>query len=454
MRPQNLLDQLPKFGELIEHPQVRQAVDRLNRSVAVARVRTAIDDLAAEVGRRAEQWQGASASEMVDRLVRQIGQPRPSPRQAVINATGELWQGRAGGPPLASAAIDAASEHVGEYRRGESDAVLTRLTGAEAVWIAASHSGAVAATLASLAAGETLIIARNEVGEVDPGERLTDLASLMGVELHEVGTAEGATVEDFSKGIEAVGSKDARPILFRRTPETHELIGGLPRVPTEALAKLAHEQGALLIEDLGGSAPCDLRYDTGTGLPSVASVLASGADGVLLRGGGLLGGPACGIVLGRKKMLETIRTGPQAALLAASSLTSSMLAATAELFDHPAQLAFTHPLYALLTTPLENLRTRVERLAPQINAAPGYSAEGVELQAGESSRPCGLVRLASWGLAIRPERGDVSSVAKRLETLETPIWGRIEGDRLLLDFRTVFPRQEAAILESFLPTTN
>ncbi len=424
MRPQDLLDQLPKFGELVEHPQVRQAVDRLNRSATVARVRTAIDDLSAEVGRRTEYWEGATTSEMVDRLVQQIGGPSTTPRHAVINATGELWGAgelggsRAGGPPLASAAVDAASGHIEEYLAdGEPEAVLARIIGAEAAWLTANHTGAVAATLSALSGGETMVVARNEVGEVDPGERLTDLAALMDVKIHEIGSVEGATIEDFAKGLDAVASDTSQPILFRKTPETHELVGGLPRVATEDLAKLAHDRGALLVEDLGGSAPCDIKVDLGTGLPSAKAVLAAGADVVLLRGEGLLGGPACGVVLGSKKSVEVIQGGPQASLLAANALTGSMLAATAELFCQPTQLAFAHPLYALLTAPLENLQTRAERLAPQIDAAPGYSAESVELLAGKSSRPRGLVCLASWAIAIQPEGGDIESLAYAADDL-------------------------------------
>jgi L-seryl-tRNA(Ser) seleniumtransferase len=44
----------------------------------------------------------------------------------------------------------------------------------------------------------------------------------------------------------------------------------------------------------------------------------------------------------------------------------------------------------------------------------------------------------------------VIALANRLRTATQPVVGRIENDRLLLDLRTVFPRQDQALVEGIL----
>jgi hypothetical protein len=97
-------------------------------------------------------------------------------------------------------------------------------------------------------------------------------------------------------------------------------------------------------------------------------------------------------------------------------------------------------------TPLENLRTRAERLAPQIAAGQGgLAAEAVPLDPAES-RPRGLVRLASWGIALTPVEGTAAKLADALAGGPTSVLAAIRGGRVILDLRTVFPRQEAALV--------
>jgi L-seryl-tRNA(Ser) seleniumtransferase len=49
----------------------------------------------------------------------------------------------------------------------------------------------------------------------------------------------------------------------------------------------------------------------------------------------------------------------------------------------------------------------------------------------------------SWAVALRGD--DPDRAAARLRHAQPPVVGRIEGDRLLLDIRTVLPEQDEAL---------
>jgi L-seryl-tRNA(Ser) seleniumtransferase len=56
----------------------------------------------------------------------------------------------------------------------------------------------------------------------------------------------------------------------------------------------------------------------------------------------------------------------------------------------------------------------------------------------------------SYGVALAAANGDIRMLDERLRSARFPIVGRIEGDRLLLDLRTVLPRQDKALVDALL----
>jgi L-seryl-tRNA(Ser) seleniumtransferase len=105
------------------------------------------------------------------------------------------------------------------------------------------------------------------------------------------------------------------------------------------------------------------------------------------------------------------------------------------------------PCAELLAAPLENLRHRAERLAMQLAACPGIgAAEPVSTQSFCDGVPAPSRTVASYGVALTPADGDASALLRQLAAAPLPVIGRIQGDRVVLDLRTVFPRHDPAIL--------
>ena len=180
---------------------------------------------------------------------------------------------------------------------------------------------------------------------------------------------------------------------------------------------------------------------------TIADRLGGGADLVVLDGSGLLGGPRCGIVVGSKRFIEQLRQSELAPALAADAMVLAALEATLKIYRTGEHGIHQIPMLQLLSTPLENLRQRCERVAPllaecaQIASAEATARESIWLDAGNSQ-----LSAASWAIVLRPEQSTVERLAERFEQIAPQVVGRIEADALWLDFRAVFPRWDQHLI--------
>jgi seryl-tRNA(Sec) selenium transferase len=56
----------------------------------------------------------------------------------------------------------------------------------------------------------------------------------------------------------------------------------------------------------------------------------------------------------------------------------------------------------------------------------------------------------SFGVALTPSDGDTTALDRKLQSARYPVRGRVEGSQLVLDLRTVLPRQDKLIVDSLL----
>jgi L-seryl-tRNA(Ser) seleniumtransferase len=128
-------------------------------------------------------------------------------------------------------------------------------------------------------------------------------------------------------------------------------------------------------------------------------------------------------------------------------LTLAALASTLRLYRDPEQAKRSIPLLHFLSTSVENLKGRAERLAPQMAACRAIArAEAVAdtTYLGGGSVP--TQKLATWCVALAPSEMSVDKLAARLRTGKPAVVGRVHEERLYLDLRTVFPRQDIELV--------
>jgi len=128
-------------------------------------------------------------------------------------------------------------------------------------------------------------------------------------------------------------------------------------------------------------------------------------------------------------------------------LREAALAATLESYETTGTAIDSSPVWHCLSVSIDNLRNRAERIAPQLGQADGIAlATAVETTSEVSALLSGGI--ASYGVALSPSDGDIAALERRLQSARFPVVGRVEGERLILDLRTVLPRQDRTLVES------
>jgi L-seryl-tRNA(Ser) seleniumtransferase len=426
---------LPLVDELLETPQLKALTKKFNRNVVVSRVRAMIGDLTAEVSDAAANRQFPDLAELADRIARRLRSDDRAAPCPVVNATGALWPADLGSPPLADDAVTsvaiAARETVElSNLREATDESLRLLAGCEASAVAASFPAAVLWTLAALSHDAELVIARGHVIETSDGQRLGETARSAGARLREIGAANRTTRDDYARALcEHTGA-----VLWvdvgRGAPSLREV------------AEVAHARGVRVVAIVEAATLGDV-ISTDLAVPSVATLLADGADVVVFPGDRFIGGPSVGFVVGRRRELDRLQSHSLRIALRADASALAGLQATLALSRDSVVAQQSIPVLRLLHTPLENLRLRAEHLVEQIRGSEQIeSVVCIERTGAVFSR----WTLPTWCVVLRPAEGDATRFASRLRDASPSLAVRVEGEQIVIDLRSVLPRQDQTIV--------
>jgi L-seryl-tRNA(Ser) seleniumtransferase len=454
----NVFRNIPSVNELLDSPPLRQLVDRANRSTVIAGVRRFLDNLRTEIQTATADIKVPTPGELAERIAHWIATEATPNLRPTINATGILLHTGLGRAPLAESAIQAIGDVARGYSSLEIDVptgersqrvrdvaeALAHLTGAEAATVVNNNAAATMLTLAALAGGREVIVSRGQLVEIGGSYRLPEVMEVSGAKLREVGTTNKTRIDDYRA---AIGPNTAA--LMRVHSSNFAIVGFTEQASLAELVALSARHQLPLIDDIGSGALEDLAAYGIVGEPLVADSIRAGADVVLFSGDKLLGGPQCGIILGRKPLVQKIMQHPLSRALRVDKLTLAALLETLRLHQDRQTAERSLPLLSLLSTSVANLQQRAQRLAPQLSACAAIkSAEPVESQAYLGGGSVPSQGIASWAIALEPDRGSVDELAASLRSGTPAVFGRISKDRLLLDLRAVFPRDDMRLVEA------
>jgi L-seryl-tRNA(Ser) seleniumtransferase len=177
--------------------------------------------------------------------------------------------------------------------------------------------------------------------------------------------------------------------------------------------------------------------------PTVQEAIQTGVDVVTFSGDKLLGGPQAGIILGKKNILDLIKTNPMTRALRIDKLTLAALESTLLLYLDEKRAMEEIPTLKMLTLDLSKLRKRGRHLLKRLS---GTVKKGIQptlkedvSQVGGGALP--LQNLPTIVLAIKPVDFSVNSLEENLRKGEPPIISRISKDELILDMRTIFDEE-------------
>lgn len=450
------LRRLPQVGALLESAQASELLQRHPRSRVAEALRTAIGDLR-EALVRGEEVPGDLGAVALQRAARSLEQAARSGLRPVINATGVIVHTNLGRSVLAEAAARAAYEVARSYNNLEADletgrrssrhahieSRLRAVLGAEAGAVFNNNAAAVMLALAALAAGREVIVSRGQLVEIGGSFRIPEVIAQSGCILREVGATNRTHLRDYERAI-----NDQTAAILHAHHSNYRIIGFVTEPDVAELAELAHSRGLPLVQDLGSGALFDLEA-WGVGQePTVGASLAAGADVITFSGDKLLGGPQCGIAVGRPEFIEAMKKHPLARAVRCGKLTIAALTATLDLLADPEQARREIPTLRAATEPLESVRARAETLAAEIRAryGPGLAMEVVvdrSARVGGGSMPEQELTTASVHLAP-PPGVSANELARRLRTGDPTVYPRVHEAALILDARTIFAEQVTA----------
>ena len=440
------LRSLPSVDQLLQTPEVIDLVAVYGRPLTITAIRHSLDEARSKFR---DSGNLPTIQELLAQSTRLLGEWIHPTIQPVINATGVILHTNLGRAPLSSAALKAAYDASQGYstlefdlkkgKRGSrlvhAEALLQKLTGAQAAIVVNNNAAAVMLVLTALARRRAVVISRSQLVEIGGGFRVPEVMKQSGARLVEIGATNQVHLSDYEIALAE------KPALFLRAHRSNFRITGFTSEPDLAeIAAVAHRAGIYIIDDLGSGSLLDTALYGLAHEPTVQDSLGAGADLVCFSGDKLLGGPQSGIIVGREDLVSKLKKHPLARALRADKLCLAALGATlVHYLKDEAESEI--PVWRMLSMPLAKVEERARRWARVLGAGEVISGEST---IGGGSLPGET--LPSCLLALRVSKPDL--LLEQLRREQPPVIARAQDGRVLLDPRTVFDEQEEELLHA------
>ncbi len=443
-----LLRKLPKVDELLMDERVAEASSGLLREQVVDVIRTVIETVRREIINSDEELDENCVSYdlVADKVIEAVRHSHVKSLRRVINGTGVVLHTNLGRAKLSKSAMDAVAEVADKYSTLEYDPVkggrgsrhvhvekiIEKITGAEAAMVVNNNAAATMICLAAMGRGKEMVISRGELVEIGGSFRIPEIMEESGAHLAEVGTTNKAKLSDYRGRInENTGA------LMKVHTSNYKIIGFTEEVPLKELVKLGREENLPVIYDMGSGLMINLR-DYGIEEPTVREAMADGADIILFSGDKLLGGPQGGVIIGKKKYIDMMKSHPLARILRVDKMTLSAMEATFKEYYDDENAKEKIPVLSMLTRSEEKLKNDAEKLLEMIKKeAPALDAkvEATEDVVGGGSAPATVLK--GYSVSVQWNEASSQEIERRLRMDALPIIVRINHDKVLFDVRTI-----------------
>ena len=448
----NNLRSIPSVEKLLQTPEAADLLLEFGRALTLDAIHHELDALRAD----ANGDQSIPTDITILERTREIMETWTAPTlEPVINATGVILHTNLGRAPLSEAALENMKKvglgyctlefDLDRGKRGSrtvhAESLLCRITGAEAALVVNNNAGAVLLALSALARRKNVIISRSQLVEIGGGFRVPDVMRQSGARLVEVGTTNRVHLKDYE---EALLAKPG--LLLCAHHSNFRIIGFTSEPELKDLAGLAQKFDTLLIDDLGSGALLDtaaygIRHE-----PTVQESLQAGADLVCFSGDKLLGGPQAGILVGKANLISKIKQHPLMRALRADKLCYAALTATL-LSYLKGEAEREIPVWQMISAAPQEIRRRAENWQRELGTGEVIAAQST---IGGGSLPEEI--LPTYVLSISGKK--ISRLLNQLRMVKPAVIARIENECLILDPRTVLPRQDAALITGLKSVLN
>ena len=369
-------------------------------------------------------------------------------QKQVVNATGTILHTNLGRAPIE---INNASRYSNiEYdlvknQRGERNPYLNvlmkLLLGAEDVAFVNNNASSLYIALRMLKQKyniENVIISRGEIIEIGGSYRLPDIILESDLQLIEVGTTNKTKAKDYETAL----LKNQNSILLKVHRSNYSISGFTEETTIEELNSLKIKHNSFLHHDLGSGLVVDDNFLNKYNLkifsnePKVQDSIKSGVDIVMFSGDKLFGSAQSGILAGKEALIKDIKSFSLFRTYRCSGSVLYELENTAVKYVSKNELGI--PFWRLISEKYEVLKNRIEKVVENSNFI-------FQILDGESVVGGGTLPNKFITSPILEIDGNPESILKELINLDVPIIPRIQNNKVILDFRSVFPDQDIHI---------
>ena len=445
----NELRLLPGVDRLLNEAKIKQLLEIFPHDMVVELIRENLECCRTLIS---QGKQTPILSEIVENIYRR-GQSLARPGlRPLINATGVVLHTNLGRAPLSEAAVAAMNTishgynnlefdlETGERgsRHTHTEALLCRLTGAEAALVVNNNASAVLLALSAFAKRKEVIVSRGQAVEIGGGFRIPEVMRQSSAKLIEVGTTNCTYIRDYEQAI-----TPQTAALLHVHSSNFRVVGFTRMVTIQEMAALAKRRNLMVFDDLGSGCLLDTAQFGLSPEPTVQESIAAGINLAFFSGDKLLGGPQAGIIVGKKVYIDKLKKHPLVRALRVDKTRIAGLAATL-LHYVKSEALIKVPVWRMISMPLTELDRRAKNWALSIDNF-ARVIDGESLIGGGSLPGATLpTRLVAIGYNKKPALARKIALSLRLQ--DTPVIGRISDGVLLLDPRTVSPEEDETVI--------
>jgi L-seryl-tRNA(Ser) seleniumtransferase len=267
-----------------------------------------------------------------------------------------------------------------------------------------------------------VIVSRGELVEIGGSFRVPDVIQQGGARLREVGTTNRTRAADYENAI-----TDASAAMLRVHRSNFEIVGFTESPSIEELVAISKKRGIPLLYDEGSGRVVDLApYGFGSA-PTIRELIALGVDAISCSTDKLIGATQGGLILGSEEIINRCRKHPLMRALRAGKESYAIIAETLRAFAtgrHEVEI----PIYCMLATPLDELRSRAAEMVA------GTSCRVIDSACALGGGTTPTETIPSIAIEVP---GAASELATRFLRNDPPIAGRIVNDRFTIEVRTL-----------------
>ncbi|SJZ41083.1 L-seryl-tRNA(Sec) selenium transferase [Cetobacterium ceti] len=447
---QELFRKLPKVDKLLKLPLFTNLIEKKGYNSVYEGITLSIDSFRNSIMNNSIE--SLSENDVIEKAMSIIQKKSKNNLKKVINGTGTIIHTNLGRSVFSKKMIENLSHVLSGYnnleynletgergsRYSHIENLICEITGAEGAVLVNNNAAAVLLCLDEFSKNKEVVVSRGELVEIGGSFRIPDIMRASGSKLVEVGTTNRTHTYDYENVI-----NENTSMLLKVHTSNYKIIGFTEEIKREEIVALGQKYNIITMEDLGSGVLVDFSKYKMKKEPTIFDSLNSGMDIVTFSGDKLLGGPQCGIIIGKKELIQRLKRNQLLRAFRVCKMTLSALEVL--LREYKNENYEDIPTLSMIIEPIDNVLLRAQQLQNKFSKT-NIVTEILQSKAmiGGGSMPEEV--MDSFALSF-PEINPIE-IEKYLRTCSNPIVGRVQNNRFMLDLKTIFPEDFDTVVET------